>query len=67
VMAQLGHTDPKFTLRVYTHIMRRGPAERAQLKALVEGMNPDRLPCSGGARQRLTSSLSLHPSIGGKP
>ena len=37
VMAQLGHTDPKFTLRVYTHIMRRGSAERAQLKALVNG------------------------------
>jgi integrase len=37
VMAQLGHTDPKFTLRVYTHIMRRGPAERARLKALVSG------------------------------
>lgn len=37
VMAQLGHTDPKFTLRVYTHIMRRGPAERARLKALVNG------------------------------
>lgn len=37
VMAQLGHTDPKFTLRVYTHLMRRNPAERAQLKALVYG------------------------------
>lgn len=37
VMAQLGHTDPKFTLRVYTHIMRRGTAERARLKALVTG------------------------------
>lgn len=35
VMAQLGHTDPKFTLRVYTHMMRRGPAERARLKKLV--------------------------------
>jgi len=35
VMAQLGHTDPKFTLRVYTHMMRRGPAERARLKELV--------------------------------
>ena len=23
VMAQLGHADPKFTLRVYTHVMRR--------------------------------------------
>ena len=28
VMAQLGHTDPAFTLRVYTHVMRRGPGER---------------------------------------
>ncbi len=37
VMAQLGHTDPKFTLRVYTHIMRRDPAERGRLKALVNG------------------------------
>lgn len=37
VMAQLGHTDPKFTLRVYTHMMRRGPGERARLKALVRG------------------------------
>lgn len=37
VMAQLGHTDPKFTLRVYSHLMRRNPAERAQLKALVYG------------------------------
>lgn len=37
VMAQLGHTDPKFTLRVYSHLMRRDSAERAQLKALVYG------------------------------
>lgn len=36
-MAQLGHTDPKFTLRVYTHMMRRGPVERARLKALLGG------------------------------
>jgi integrase len=36
-MAQLGHTDPKFTLRVYTHLMRRGSEERARLKALVYG------------------------------
>lgn len=35
VMAQLGHTDPRFTLRVYTHLMRRDPAERARLKAFV--------------------------------
>lgn len=34
--AQLGHTDPTLTLRVYTHIMRRGEGERGRLRALVE-------------------------------
>ena len=37
VMAQLGHTDPKFTLRVYTHLMRRRDGERERLRALVGG------------------------------
>lgn len=37
VMAQLGHTSPNFTLRVYTHMMRREPGERDRLRALVEG------------------------------
>lgn len=37
LMAQFGHTDPKFTLRVYTHLMRRGPAERQRLKEFVRG------------------------------
>lgn len=37
VMAALGHTDPKFTLRIYTHLMRRDPTERARLKTLVDG------------------------------
>jgi len=36
VMAQLGHTDPKFTLRVYGHLMRRDSDERERLKALVQ-------------------------------
>ncbi|MGA2011425.1 MAG: tyrosine-type recombinase/integrase, partial [Solirubrobacteraceae bacterium] len=36
VMAQLGHTDPAFTLRVYAHMMRRSEEERERLKALVE-------------------------------
>lgn len=40
-MAQLGHTDPKFTLRVYTHMMRRGSEERERLKALVAGERQD--------------------------
>jgi integrase len=37
VMAQLGHTDPAFTLRVYAHAMRRDEGDRERLKALVEG------------------------------
>jgi integrase len=37
VMKQLGHTDPAFTLRVYSHMMSREPGERARLKALVNG------------------------------
>jgi integrase len=37
VMAQLGHTDPAFTLRVYAHVMRRGADERDRLRVLVEG------------------------------
>ena len=35
-MQQLGHTDPAFTLRVYTHMMRRESGEREALKALVQ-------------------------------
>jgi integrase len=37
VMGQLGHADPKFTLRVYTHMMRRGDDERQALLDLVDG------------------------------
>jgi hypothetical protein len=37
MMQQLGHTDPAFTLRVYSHTMRRGEEERERLKALVHG------------------------------
>lgn len=37
VMTHLGHTDPLFTLRVYTHMMNRDPEERQRLKALVRG------------------------------
>jgi hypothetical protein len=43
VMAQLGHTDAKFTLRVYTHLMPRDPEERARLNALVAGETPTRV------------------------
>ena len=37
LMRQIGHTDPTFTLRVYTHLMSRDPDERTRLKALVRG------------------------------
>jgi hypothetical protein len=37
VMGQLGHTDPAFTLRVYSHMMRRDAGERDRLRALVGG------------------------------
>ena len=36
-MAQLGHTDAAFTLRVYAHAMRRDQGDKERLKALVEG------------------------------
>ena len=36
-MAQLGHADPRFTLRVYTHLLSRRDDERDRLPALVEG------------------------------
>jgi hypothetical protein len=38
-MAQLGHTDPGFTLRVYAHAMRRDDGDKERLKALVEGLD----------------------------
>jgi hypothetical protein len=37
VITQLGHTDARFTLRVYAHVMRRGEDERERLRGLVEG------------------------------
>jgi integrase len=37
VMRQIGHTDPQFTLRVYTHMMSLDPDDRGRLKALVRG------------------------------
>jgi hypothetical protein len=36
-MDQLGHADPGFTLRVYRHGMRRDPAAKERLRALVGG------------------------------
>jgi integrase len=39
VMHQLGHTDPRFTLRVYTHVMSRREGGRERLQALVRGVD----------------------------
>ncbi|MBS1868295.1 MAG: site-specific integrase [Actinobacteria bacterium] len=56
VMAQLGHTDPKFTLRVYTHLMRRDPAERARLRRLVEGETIGETPADERSATALTQT-----------
>ncbi|MGH2891579.1 MAG: tyrosine-type recombinase/integrase, partial [Solirubrobacteraceae bacterium] len=57
VMDQLGHTDPAFTFRVYRHAMRRGPAERAALRALVgASTGPD--PTVLGANKGTGSGFS---------
>lgn len=37
VIAQLGHTDPTLTLRIYARQMSRRDGERDRLKALVNG------------------------------
>jgi integrase len=41
VMDEMGHTDPALALRVYRQAMRRGEDEKAQMRALVEGITID--------------------------
>jgi integrase len=53
VMVALGHTDPRFTLRVYTHLMRRDAAERQRLQALVDG---ESLPGPASLASRVSPS-----------
>ena len=59
-MQQLGHTDPAFTLRVYSHTMRRSEEERERLKGLVQGhvwaANGQREPSAGQPAHRTTDS-----------
>jgi len=38
VMAQIGHTDPAFTLRLYAHQMLDQEGEVDRLRALVDGI-----------------------------
>lgn len=58
VMAQMGHTDPAFTLRVYAHEMRRDEGDRERLEALVEGTDWARL----GTDERRRASRQLPPA-----
>ena len=51
VMAQLGHTDAGFTLRVYAHAMRRDEGDKERLKALVEGRDWAPLGTTGPKRR----------------
>jgi hypothetical protein len=37
-MAEMGHTSPTLALRVYAQANRRGDQEKAQLRALVDGV-----------------------------
>lgn len=62
-MDQLGHADAGFTLRVYRQAMRRTPAARAALQALVGA--PDwALPGTGsgfGLDQLLAGATAANP------
>ena len=52
------HSDPKFTLRVYTRLMSRRDGERERLKALVQGADW----AGTGRETRIEDSdPSLHP------
>jgi integrase len=44
VMAQMGHTNPTMTLGLYSKVI--ADKDRAKLKALVEGVLPDRTPAN---------------------
>ena len=54
VMEQLGHTDPKLTLRVYARAMRRDRDDAAALRSLagIDGNVAGRAPIRGSALQR---------------
>jgi integrase len=63
VMDQLGHTDPKFTLRVYAHAMRFSEHESARLKSLVEGR--DWAPLGTGTAETTTPDSGVSSGRGG--
>ena len=63
VMEQLGHTDPKFTLRVYAHAMRFSEEDRARLKAFAEG--GVLAPIGTGPSARVTPEPGVSSGRGG--
>jgi len=63
VMEQLGHTDPKFTLRVYAHAMRFSEEDRARLRAFAEG--GVLAPIGTGTPERSTPESGLSSGRGG--
>ena len=64
VMAQLGHSDAAFTLRVYAHAMRRDDGEKERLRALVEGRDWAQLG-TNGAEAALAASSPKVPGTEG--
>jgi Phage integrase family len=65
VMAQLGHTDPAFTLRVYAHAMRRDAGDKERLKALIEGREWAPMGTTGLMREQRRPGTT--PPIATKP
>jgi hypothetical protein len=65
VMAQLGHTNPAFTLRVYAHAMRRDAGDKEALKAVVDGRHWAPLGTSGadGASEPSTPRTTKAPRL----
>ena len=64
VMDQLGHADPGFTLRVYRHGMRRDPAARERLRALVGGADWPTVDSSAAQAPWSELAGTGRPSIG---
>jgi hypothetical protein len=62
-MTQLGHTDPKFTLKVYAQTMAFGDDHRARLEALVNGASlADPQPIKEEIGPREPGGERPHPS-----
>jgi integrase len=59
VQRWIGHTDPRFTMKVYTHMMARSPEERAHLKTLVYGEMPASEPPTPAPHKLKPSSFDL--------